>query len=89
MEDFQQILPITRAKRDLLDIIKHMEEEDETIAITKNGEPVGVMMCMSRYEALLETIEILGDREILASLDESKKDFASGRVFDHDKVWEE
>ena len=89
MEDFQQIFPITKAKRDLLDIVKRMEEEDETIAITKNGEPVGVMMCMSRYEALLETIEILGDKEILLSLEESKKDFASGRVFEHDEVWEE
>ena len=89
MEDFQQILPITKAKRNLLDIVKRMEEEDETIAITKNGEPVGVMMCMSRYEALLETIEILADKEILRSLEESKKDFASGRVFDHDEVWEE
>jgi len=89
MEDFQQIFPITKAKRDLLDIVKRMEEEDETIAITKNGEPVGVMMCMSRYEALLETIEILGDKEILHSLEESKKDFVSGRVFDHDEVWEE
>jgi antitoxin YefM len=89
MEDFQQIFPITKAKRDLLDIVKRMEEEDETIAITKNGEPVGVMMCMSRYEALLETIEILGDKEILQSLEESKKDFVSGRVFDHDEVWEE
>ena len=89
MEDFQKIFPITKAKRNLLDIVKCMEEEDETIAITKNGEPVGVMMCMSRYEALLETIEILGDKEILRSLEESKKDFASGRVFDHDEVWEE
>jgi len=89
MEDFQQIFPITKAKRNLLDIVKRMEEEDETIAITKNGEPVGVMMCMSRYEALLETIEILGDKEILPSLEESKKDFASGRVFEHDEVWEE
>jgi len=89
MEDFQQIFPITKAKRNLLDIVKRMEEEDETIAITKNGEPVGVMMCMSRYEGLLETIEILGDKDILWSLEESKKDFASGRVFDHDEVWKE
>jgi len=44
---------------------------------------------VSRYEALLETIGILGDKAILRSLEESKKDFASGRVFDHDEVWEE
>ena len=89
MEDFQQILPVTKAKKNLLDIVKRMEEEDETIAITRNGEPVGVMMCMSRYEALLETIEILSDKGILRSLKESKRDFDSGRVFDHDEVWEE
>ena len=89
MEEFQQILPITKAKRDLLDIVKHMEEEEETIAITKNGVPVGVMMCLSRYEALLELIEILGGKEILRSLEKSRKDFESGRVFDHDEVWDE
>ena len=89
MEDFQKIFPITKAKRDLLEIVKRMEEEEETIAITKNGEPVGVMMCMSRYEALLETIEILSDAEILQSLEKSQKDFSSGRVFNHDEVWEE
>ena len=89
MEDYQRILPVTKAKRDLLDIVKRMEEEDETIAITKNGEPVGVMMCMSRYEALLETIEVLSDKEILRSLEKSKKDFESGRVFDHEAVWDE
>ena len=89
MEDFQQILPVTKAKKNLLDIVKRMEEEDETIAITRNGEPVGVMMCMSRYEALLETIEILSDKGILRSLKESKRDFDSGRVFDHDEVWKE
>ena len=44
MEDFQQILPVTKVKRNLLDILKHMEEEEATIALTRNGEPVGVMM---------------------------------------------
>ena len=89
MEDFQKIYPVTKAKRYLLDIIKNMEEEDETIAITKNGEPVGVMMGISRYEALLETIEILSDKHILESLEKSERDFAAGRTFAHDDVWEE
>ena len=89
MEDFQEILPVTKVKRDLLDIVKRIEEEDETVALTRNGEPVGVMMPMARYEALLETIEILGDREILESLAKSAKDFESGKVFQHGEVWED
>jgi len=87
MEDFQEILPVTKVKRNLLNIIKRMEEEETTIAVTKNGEPVTVMMPLSRYEALLETIDILSDKQILRSLKKSKIDFDSKRVFSHDEVW--
>ena len=87
MEDFQQILPVTKVKRHLLDILKRMEEEEATIALTRNGEPVGVMMTLARYEALLETIEVLSDRAILRSLEESKKDFEASKVFSDEEVW--
>jgi len=89
MEDFQEILPVTKAKRNLLDIIKRMEEEETTIALTRNGEPVSVMMPLSRYEALLETIDILSDKQILKSLEKSKIDFTSKRIFSHDEVWKD
>jgi len=89
MEDFQEILPVTKVKRNLLDIIKRMEEEETTIALTRNGEPVSVMMPLSRYEALMETIDILSDKQILKSLEKSKIDFNSKRVFSHDEVWED
>jgi prevent-host-death family protein len=89
MEDFQKIMPVTKVKRNLLDILKHMEKEEETIALTRNGEPIGVMMSLSRYEGLLETIEILSDRKIRTVLNASKKDFKAGRVLDHDSAWKE
>jgi antitoxin YefM len=89
MEDFQKILPVTKVKRNLLDILKHMEQEEETIALTKNGEPVGVMMSLSRYEGLLETIDILSNPRIVTALKASQKDFKAGRVLDHETVWKE
>ena len=89
MEDFQQILPVTKVKRNFLDIVKRMQEEEVTIALTRNGEPVGVMMPLSRYEALLETIDILSDKQILSSLEKSKKDFKASKVFSHKDVWED
>jgi len=89
MEDFQQILPVTKVKRNLLTILKSMEKDEGTIAITRNGEPVSVMMTLSRYESLLETIDILSDKQILRSLEKSKKDFKSGRVLSHDEVWQD
>ena len=89
MEDFQQIQPVTKIKRNLLDILKRMEEEDSTIAITRNGEPVGVLMTLARYEALLETIEVLSDKEIFRSLEQSKRDFKEGKVLKHKEIWKD
>jgi len=89
MIDSQTILPVTKVKRELLEILKAMEEDYATITLTRNGEPVGIMMTPDRYEALLETIEILGDSKIVQELKNSQKDFKSGRIYTHAEVWEE
>ena len=87
MVESQNILPVTKVKRELLEILKSMEEDYATVTVTRNGVPVGIMMTPDRYEALLETIEILGDNRVLQVLKASQKDFKSGRVYTHDEVW--
>ena len=87
MSDILQIMPITKVKRGLLDIIKTMQEDDSTITLTRNGEAVGVMMTPDRYEALLETIEILADKDVLAALRLSAQDFQEGKVYSDEAVW--
>jgi antitoxin YefM len=89
MSDTQQIMPVTRVKRGLLDILKVMQEEDSTITLTRNGEAVGVIMTPDRYEALFETIEILSDKKILAALKSSARDFKAGKVYSDAEVWGE
>ena len=88
MSDIQKIIPVTKVKRGLLGIIKVMQEDDSTITLTRNGEAVGVMMTPDRYEALLETIDILADKQVMVALDASAKDFKEGKVFSNDEVWE-
>ncbi len=87
MDDIQKIIPVTKVKRQLLAIVKEMEQEDSTIAVTKNGEPVTVMMTVGRYASLLETIEVLADSKIIEALAASKRDFKRGRVLSHNPVW--
>ena len=89
MDDLQKILPVTRVKREFLEILKEMEEEYATVAVTRNGEPVGIMMTPQRYESLLETIEILSDNSILRALKASRKDFKTGRVHADEDVWQD
>ena len=89
MVEFQTILPVTKVKRELLEILRAMEEDYATVTVTRNGQPVGIMMTPDRYEALLETIEILGDSKILQALKASNKDFKSGKVYSHAEVWKD
>jgi prevent-host-death family protein len=89
MEGAQKIIPVTQAKKELLEIVKEMAEEDITVAVTKNGVPVSVLMSADRYGSLLETIEILADRSVVRALARSSREFQAGKVITHDKAWAE
>lgn len=89
MEGAQKIIPVTQAKKELLEIVKEMTEEGITVAVTKNGVPVSVLMSADRYEGLMETIEILADRDVVKALARSAKEFQAGRVMPHEEAWAE
>ncbi len=87
MIDFENIIPVSQVKKNLLDIIKHMSEDQSTITVTKNGRPVSVLMTTERYDALMETIEILADSEIIGLLAQSAEDFKAGRIYTDAEAW--
>lgn len=68
MEPIQDYIPVTKAKAALLDLVRRVKETDDAIAITKNGKPEAVLMSMRRFQGLLETIDIISDEEVMASL---------------------
>ena len=85
----QEYIPVTKAKSQLLDIIRKIENSDQTVAITKNGVPEAVMINMKKYEGLLETLEILSDKKAMKSLRKSIKEAQEGKWLDIDEVFEE
>jgi antitoxin YefM len=89
MEGVQKIIPVTQAKKELLEIVKEMVDEDITVTVTKNGVPVSVLMSADRYGSLLETIEILADRSIVKDLARASKEFQTGNVITHEEAWAE
>jgi antitoxin YefM len=85
----QEYIPVTKAKSQLLDIIRKIEHSDQTVAITKNGVPEAVMISMKKYEGLLETLAILSDKKAMKSLRKSIKEAQEGKWLDIDEVFEE
>ena len=88
MDQLEKILPVTHVKKHLLDILKNMSEDRETITITKNGKAVSVMMHPEHYDALFETIEILADVNTMQALRKSNSDYKNGRVYNDQEVWQ-
>ncbi len=67
-------IPITKAKALLLDMIRMIDDRENTVAITKNGIPTAVLMSMEQYEAMRETMVILGDQNIMKQIRHSQSE---------------
>ena len=75
-------LPITRARSQLLDLAEELNRNPEVgaVAVTKRGQPVLALMPWELYESIVETLEILGDETLMASLRQSIKEAAKGKM---------
>jgi len=67
-------IAVTKAKARLLDMIRNIDDRDDTIAITKNGIPKAVITSMEQYEAICETMAIMADEDIMQQVRASIKD---------------
>ncbi len=89
MIHFDRIIPISRVKKDLGSILEFISYQDETVTITQKGKAVGIIMTPDQYEQLMETLEVVSDKNILATLKSSRKDFETGKIYTHDEVWQD
>ncbi|MDJ0717839.1 MAG: type II toxin-antitoxin system Phd/YefM family antitoxin [Prochloraceae cyanobacterium] len=71
-------LTITEARKKLLALPDELT--DEPIIITKHGKPVMVTISYEQMESLLETLEILGDREFSNQLKEGIQQDKEGKT---------
>ena len=89
METIQEYIPVTKAKAELLDIIRKIEGSNDAIAITKNGVPEAVLISMKKFKGLLESLEILSDEKAMKSIRKSIKEAQKGEWVDFDEVFRE
>ncbi len=79
MKDISTYIPISKAKSELLDIIRRLESVEDAVAVTKNGVPAAVILSVERYEGLLETLDILSDDKTMKSLRTSMRQARQGK----------
>ncbi|MCX6564267.1 MAG: type II toxin-antitoxin system Phd/YefM family antitoxin [Candidatus Aminicenantes bacterium] len=84
---YSDTLPLSEAKAHLSDLLRRVREEHSSFAITHRGKIEGVLLSINELEGLIETVEILSDRDLLAGIDRGLKDEKAGRLHTHEEVF--
>jgi len=84
-------LPMIEARRKLTSLPEELEArgKDSTVAVTRRGKPVLAIMSWEFFEALYETIEIMGDEELMKSLRQSIKEAQEGKAIPWERAKKE
>jgi prevent-host-death family protein len=77
----------THAKNSFLEILRGAEEHGEEVLVTRNGRPCAVVVSAEEWEALLETIEILSDPDMMRKVNRALRERKVGRFLSHEEVW--
>lgn len=74
-------LTISEARKELLDLPEKLARTSErAVTITRRGQPVLAILPWEFYETIVETLDILGDPEMVSALRASLEDIKHGRV---------
>ena len=77
---------ITEARNQLTALPDRLAKERCEVVITRHGEPVLALLPWETYEAIVETLEIMADEELMTELRQSIKEAAAGKVVDWERV---
>lgn len=73
-----RFLTITETRKQLLDLPDQLT--DEPIIITKHGKPAMVALGYEQFESLMETLEVLSDPDLVATLRQSMAQAQQGET---------
>lgn len=82
-------IPIAKARDELTSLPEQLAEKLATVAVTRRGKPVLAVMPWELYESVIETLKIMGDEELMASLRQSIQEVAEGKTIPWKQVKKE
>ena len=80
-------IPITEARNKFMRL-PDQAAKDQIIAVTRRNKEVMAVMSWEMYEGLLETLEVLSDRELMNNLRKGAEDVKAGRTHSLSEAYE-
>jgi antitoxin YefM len=73
------VVPFSEAKARLSELADRVEAQHDRILVTRHGRPSFVLLSPDDLESLEETLDILRDDELIASIRRSRREAVTGR----------
>ena len=73
-------ITLKELRPELPQVIKDIDTKLDRYIIIKRGKPVAVMMSPDDYDGLLETIDILSDKETVSRIKKAKREIKEGKT---------
>lgn len=67
-------------------VIEEVAGTHERVVVTKNGNPVAVILAVDDYESLMETLEVLSDPKAVAEIRDAEARMSDGEEFGQDDI---
>ena len=79
-------ISIVRARAMLTQLPELLADENRAVALTRRGKPVLAVMPWELFQSIVETMEIMGDAEMMAALRQGIRDVQEGKLVSLDEV---
>ena len=79
-------ISIVKARAMLTQLPELLAEENRAVALTRRGKPVLALMPWELFQSVIETLEIMGDAEMMEALRQGIKDMQEGNLVSLDQV---
>jgi len=61
-------------------VIKGIDSKLDRYIVTKRGKPVAIMLSPDDYDGLLETLDILSDKDVVRRIKKAKREMGDGKT---------
>ncbi|MDE2785986.1 MAG: type II toxin-antitoxin system Phd/YefM family antitoxin [Chloroflexota bacterium] len=79
-------ISIVKARAMLTQLPELLAEENRAVALTRRGKPVLALMPWELFQSVIETLEIMGDAEMMDALRRGIRDAQEGNLVSLDEV---
>ena len=79
-------IPIVQARAMLSQLPERLSAENRAVALTRHGKPVLAVMPWELFESIMETMEIMGDADMMDALRQGIEDVREGNLIPLEQV---